>query len=135
LTQLIEYSLGDTTYLTNIIKDYEPFTINIFKNFCQDYFNVLDIGAHIGLSAIALASICKKGKVIAFEPVPATFNFLEKNIHRSGMTNIQKYNFALGNKESTSIMQGINAFLADLLLLIRIRPLVKRLKFKSLLKF
>ncbi|OJA00901.1 hypothetical protein BEV13_01905 [Rickettsiella grylli] len=54
---------GDTTYLTNIIRDYEPFTINIFKNFCRNYFNVLDIGAHIGLSAIVLASICKKGRL------------------------------------------------------------------------
>lgn len=103
---------GDTQYLGGIDERFEQSTIDIFKSFCQNNFHVLDIGANIGITTIALANICKNGKVVAIEPVPATFNLLKKNIKQSGLKNIKEYNFALGSKESVSIMQGIHSFLA-----------------------
>lgn len=103
---------GDTNYLGCMPDHFEPDTIAVFKNFCQESFQVLDLGANLGLTAIALADICKKGKVIAVEPVPITFDFLEKNLFNSGLDNIKAYNFAVGNKAATILMQARSAFLA-----------------------
>jgi len=103
---------GDTQYLGGISEHFEHTTIDFFKSFCQKNFNVLDLGANIGLTTIALANICKNGKIIAIEPIPATFNLLKKNLLHSGVNNVKEYNFAAGNKEGTSIMQGLHSFLA-----------------------
>lgn len=104
---------GDTDYLGRMGKYFEPTTIAIFKIFCQDNFQVLDLGANLGITAIALANICKNGKIIAIEPIPATFTLLKKNLSRSDVNNnIKAYNFAVGNKEGTALMQGIHNFLA-----------------------
>ncbi|NUP26953.1 MAG: FkbM family methyltransferase [Nocardia sp.] len=40
----------------------------------------LDIGANIGLSAMLFADICPDARVIAAEPVPVTFQCLERNL-------------------------------------------------------
>lgn len=103
---------GDTIYLGGINEHFEQPTIDFFNSFCQKHFQVLDLGANIGLTTIALANICKKGKIVAIEPVPNTFNLLKKNILQSGINNVKEYNFAIGNKEGTSIMQGLHSFLA-----------------------
>lgn len=103
---------GDMNYLGCMPDSYEPDTIAVFKNFCQEDFQVLDIGANLGLTAIALANICKKGKVIAVEPVPITFDFLEKNLLNAGLDNVKAYNFAVGNKAGTTLMQSKSTFLA-----------------------
>lgn len=103
---------GDTHYLGAIQKHFEPETIAIFKSFCQNNFQILDLGANIGLTAIALANICTQGKVAAIEPMPPTFAMLKKNLLYSNMHNVKAYNFAVGNKEDTVIMQGSHSFLA-----------------------
>lgn len=103
---------GDTDYLGRMSDHFEPDMTAIFKNFCRKDSQVLDLGANLGLTTIALANICEKGKVIAVEPVPITFDFLKKNLLRSGLDNIKAYNFAVGNKEGTVLMQGNNSFLA-----------------------
>lgn len=103
---------GDTIYLGGVNEHFEQITIDFFKSFCRNHFYALDLGANIGLTTIALANICKEGKIVAIEPIPNTFNLLKKNILHSGATNIEEYNFAVGNKEGTSIMQGSNSFLA-----------------------
>ncbi|WP_063057736.1 FkbM family methyltransferase [Nocardia sienata] len=41
---------------------------------------VLDIGANIGLSAMLFADVCPGARVLAIEPVPATFRCLERNL-------------------------------------------------------
>ncbi len=69
---------GDTQYLGGINEHFEQSTIDIFKSFCQNNFYTLDIGANIGITSIALANICKNSKIMAIEPVPATFNLLKK---------------------------------------------------------
>lgn len=103
---------GDPIYLGGVNENFDPITIDFFKSFCQKNFRVLDLGANIGLTTIALANLCKKGKIVAIEPIPDTFNLLKKNILQSGVTNVKEYDFAVGNKEGTSIMQGLHSFLA-----------------------
>lgn len=42
---------------------------------------VLDIGANIGLAAMLFADVCPGARVIAAEPVPATFRCLQSNLN------------------------------------------------------
>ncbi len=104
--------LGDTDYLGIYGEHFEPYTVEIFKRFCEEDSQIIDIGANIGLTTIALSDICSRGKIAAIEPIPITFEYLKENIKNSRLNNITLHNFGLGNKEETVLMQGCNNFLA-----------------------
>lgn len=102
-----KYSIeGDEGYLTHVGTEFEPSTIALFSMFCNTHAQVIDIGANIGLTALALSNICPKGKIIAIEPVKKTCEYLIKNI--------DTYHFAAGKTtESLPItMHGVDNFLA-----------------------
>lgn len=103
---------GDSKYLESRGEHFETSTINVFKYFCKENFKVIDAGANIGLTSIALADICSQGKVVSIEPITTTYKFLEENIKKSKLNNISLHNFALGNKEAIVTMQGCENFLA-----------------------
>ncbi|WP_342146827.1 FkbM family methyltransferase [Rickettsiella endosymbiont of Aleochara curtula] len=103
---------GDAKYLESRGEHFEPNTVNIFKHFCCENSYALDIGANIGLTSIALANICQQGKVVAIEPIIASYKYLTENIKKSGLNNISLHNFGVGNKEDNVVMQGCNDFLA-----------------------
>jgi len=58
-----------------------------------------DIGANMGWYALNLAKLVKGIRVLAFEPIPRTFGFLEKNIGLNGIENIETFNFGFSDKE------------------------------------
>ena len=58
-----------------------------------------DIGANMGWYAINLAKLVKGVEVFAFEPIPRTFGFLEKNIGLNDVQNIEVFNFGFSDKE------------------------------------
>lgn len=60
---------------------------------------VLDIGANIGHYTAKLSELVgSTGRVLAFEPVPATFELLAANIMRLPNRNITLFNMAASNK-------------------------------------
>lgn len=61
---------------------------------CPSFGLALDIGAHVGAVAVYLAR--KFERVIAFEPVPSTFEFLQLNT--ADIANITAMNVAIGPK-------------------------------------
>jgi len=63
---------------------------------------IFDVGANIGLSAIAMAVSAPDCDVVCFEPSPINFRFLEKNVSQLGSTKIKIHNAAASNKRSTS---------------------------------
>lgn len=103
---------GDTRYLGSQCEEYDPTLIAIFKTFCNENSYVLDLGANIGITSIALANICTKAKVAAVEPVPITFKMLQSNIKKANLNNLSLHNFAIGNKKGEISMQLRTDFLA-----------------------
>lgn len=103
---------GDIGYLKSIAGHFEPATVKLMNSFCSTASHVIDVGANIGLTALALASTCPQGQIVAIEPVPKTFNFLQENIKNSGLKNITAYHFAAGERNSTVQMHGNETFLA-----------------------
>jgi|GEM_PF-1495316 FkbM family methyltransferase len=103
---------GDLRYLGGIGPHFDQNLISIFKAFCKDDSCVLDLGANIGLTAIAFADICKQGRVIAVEPLPQSYKFLQSNFKNTNFNNVDFYNFAVGNKKTQIYMQAKSDFLA-----------------------
>ncbi len=96
--------------VTQMIGDYGPFKLDIkfaFSNFsawgadrhndgfeacvqmCNDKLCVLDVGAHIGLVTLPVASVLAPGgKVFSFEPSRANRNLLKKHVALNGFSEI-----------------------------------------------
>jgi len=77
---------------------------------------VYDIGANIGYVSLSLArQVGSRGKVIAFEPVPQTFDLLCRNIELNHTANITPLNAAASDRTGeTSIRVTSNLSMASL---------------------
>ena len=68
---------------------------------------VLDVGAYCGLSVIAFArAVGPTGKIYAFEPDPANFAALTKNIDEAKLANVVLKNAALSSTEGTLLFSS-----------------------------
>jgi len=76
----------------------------------------VDIGANIGSYSI-LAASCKDVKVEAFEPIPSTFFWLQKNIQVNSLNQVNAMNIGLADKKNTvyfsSNLDTVNHVLSD----------------------
>src|SRR5260221_1130923 len=101
---------GDDDYARNLPDRFETDLVSLMALLCEPDFRAIDIGANIGLTALALSEICRHGKVTAIEPLPRTFDFLQTNI--AACKNITAFNFALGSKAGSVTMQGASSNLS-----------------------
>jgi FkbM family methyltransferase len=56
---------------------------------------VIDIGAHLGSFAVLAASQAPKGIVFSYEPDPANFRLLTRNVARNGLANVRTFKCAV----------------------------------------
>jgi FkbM family methyltransferase len=81
----------------------EPLVTEIFEKTIRKGDVVLDIGANIGYyTLIAARKIGAEGRVYAFEPEPANFELLKKNVKLNNYRNVVLENKAVSNKNGTS---------------------------------
>ena len=82
-----------------MFKTHEPITTKLISKKLTSGMICLDIGSNIGYYALLEHKLVgKEGKVIAIEPSPLNFQYLQKNIKLQDTNNILCYNFAAGNK-------------------------------------
>lgn len=62
---------------------------------------VLDVGANVGFTTVALARRARRGIVHAFEPGPFAFGALERTVARHGLRNVVTHRLALGSTDGT----------------------------------
>lgn len=96
----------DDDYLREMGQEFEPDNVNLLARLCDDDSRILDVGANIGMTALALSQISPHGQIAAIEPVPRTFQFLQRNVANADSSNIKIFNFALGSREEIALMQG-----------------------------
>ena len=58
---------------------------------------VLDVGANVGYFSMLCRELYPKSKIYAFEPIPKTFDCLQKNFEKD--MNTEVFNLAVGNKK------------------------------------
>jgi FkbM family methyltransferase len=80
---------------------HEPGTVRIFNAVLTAGDCSIIAGAHRGFFASVMAALVgPKGKVFAFEPEPENYKALVETTKDFG--NVETFNFALGNKETTA---------------------------------
>jgi len=83
---------ADLSMLTEIwaIEQYTPQGFEIKR---KDV--IIDVGAHVGFFSVYAARYAPEGMVISFEPLPANYENLKKNIFQNGIKNIRPFNLAV----------------------------------------
>lgn len=82
---------------------HEAAEVRFLQSIAEDGMNAIDVGGHIGITAITIArKIGKNGIVYSFEPVPEYFEILQKNIARNKIKNIKVFNKAVTDKVGIS---------------------------------
>jgi len=82
---------------------HEPITTKIISKKLKKGMVCVDIGANIGYYALLESKIIgPTGKVIAIEPVPNTFSYLEKNLKSHNQSKFQTYNLSCSDMDTTS---------------------------------
>jgi len=82
---------------------HEPLGTRLYLEQLSPGNHVLDIGSNIGYwLLIAEQAIGETGRILGFEPVPDTFNILQRNIVRSGHKNVRLVPCAVGAINGTA---------------------------------
>lgn len=63
----------------------------------------LDVGANIGLYALAFSLLAPRGRVYAFEPSPGSFRHLEENLAANRASNVSAFQLAFGEEPDTTV--------------------------------
>jgi FkbM family methyltransferase len=78
---------------------YEPEQTRFLLGLVEDGSTVLDVGANVGWYSLLVARCRPRCTVHAFEPIPHTFGYLERNIALNRVTNVHPHNLALSNTD------------------------------------
>ncbi len=80
-------------------KFYEKDEINFILKLIKENNTILDIGANIGWYSLKIAKNINNVEIMAFEPIPNTFEYLKKNIDLNHVSNIKTFNYGLSDEE------------------------------------
>ena len=112
------YSLiGESSMAKSYAKVDEKLFIKILNNEIvfvrkikrRDRVVVIDAGANLGFYAIGY-HLCGNTEIHAFEPYPATFKQLKRNVEINHLTNIAIYDFGLFSEETVMRIGSPDAF-------------------------
>jgi len=93
----MELFLYDSPAFENFLKDnpHERGEVEFLESIVKEGMNVLDIGANIGITTVAIAKRIGGGKLYSFEPVPEHFDTLRKNLSSNKLENVRVYGLAV----------------------------------------
>lgn len=80
---------------------FDPDGFPIVQQLITEDAVVLDIGANIGWYTLQAARMCPRGRVLAFEPVAATYRYLQRNLELNGAANVEPFNIGLWRESTT----------------------------------
>ena len=74
-------------------------SMDYYVSLNTDKPNIIDCGANVGITTLFFKYLYPKSKILAIEPSPSTFKFLEKNIRYNNISNVSLLNYAVSNSE------------------------------------
>ena len=91
-------------FITKILSFFDYFkkrdVINFFKkNINGEINNLFDVGAHYGETIKLFNTNFKINNIYAFEPSYKNFKILEKKTSNTNNTNLEIYNYGIGEKK------------------------------------
>ncbi len=79
---------------------YEPFELEVFEERCRPGATVVDIGANVGLyTGIAAVRVGPSGLVLAVEPDPESYGYLDRMIRENAFTHVRAVAVAAGDRD------------------------------------
>lgn len=81
---------------------YELETFRMFWALAKSSRYTIDIGAHVGIYALAGAYSNPQGKIFAFEPVAATFQRLQENVELNHLSHVESVCSAVSDHNGTA---------------------------------
>jgi FkbM family methyltransferase len=88
------------------VRSYQESDFEPLKDLVQPGDYVLDIGANVGWYTNFLSRLVgKSGRVLSFEPIPETFALLTTVIQKLDLTNVEAFNLALSDVDSSATME------------------------------
>jgi FkbM family methyltransferase len=80
---------------------YEPELMALFLRLVRRSKVFFDVGANIGYYAAAALAVNPSVRVVAFEPLPAAFRYLERNLRPDGASRARAENLAVSDASGT----------------------------------
>ena len=84
------------------MQGFEPAVHRVFKQLVSSASCFLDIGSNLGLYALLAKTYQPDIRVLAFEPLPAAYSFLQQNLVLNGMDDVQAFPIALSDESGTA---------------------------------
>lgn len=76
----------------------EPAAVEIMRDLVKPGMTVVDVGAHIGIETMMFSRwVGEQGRVISFEPDPATRSRLRRNVELNGLKNVALFPVAISD--------------------------------------
>lgn len=100
----MELFLYDSPAFQTFLKNnpHERGEVKFLESIAKEGMNVIDVGGHIGISAVAIArKVWKRGSVYSFEPVPEYFDILKKNLSANKLENAEAFQLAVSDRVGT----------------------------------
>ncbi|MGE3806483.1 MAG: FkbM family methyltransferase [Gemmataceae bacterium] len=91
---------------------FEPHLVRLLGELCEPHYQILDVGANLGLTALLFSQLAPAGRVAAIEPVPASYELLARNLAYNRCTNVSAFPFAASACTATLRMECPAWFLA-----------------------
>jgi FkbM family methyltransferase len=90
---------------------YEEGTLRVMTHLLRGGGTFLDVGANVGVMTLHAARILAgKGRVLAFEPLPSTYDILRRNLALNEFENVESVRMALGSTSgSVEIFDNMEA--------------------------
>lgn len=85
-------------------KYYEKDEIDFILKLIKENNTILDIGANIGWYSLKIAKNINNVEIMAFEPIPKTFEYLKKNIDLNHVSTIKTFNYGLSDEEKDILL-------------------------------
>lgn len=90
-----------------LLGEHEPVCTRVYLQHLQEGDHVLDVGSNLGYYAIlAGRAVSPSGRVLGFEPAQDVFNILERNVARSGLTNVRVFPWAVSDQTKAMEFYG-----------------------------
>ncbi len=84
---------------------HEPLTTQLVQQEVEPGMVVLDVGANMGYYVLLEArAVGEQGAVYALEPVPVTFQILQRNVALNHLPNVHLFQMALGSEDGEATM-------------------------------
>lgn len=110
----VTFVVNPTCYLGKVlfwegIEGFEPGIRRIFRHLVAQSNTFLDIGANIGYYSVLAQAFNPNVTIHSFEPLPAPFSYLDKNLQLNGAQRATAHRLALSNESGpTTFFYSLN---------------------------